>query len=241
MWFFWLYLYTMPVVFVLYLIWMRDERRESGDYGPFKFPKPLRFLALLVGYPFVFGYRMVRWWFVTSRKAIAEAELRRTNRLFAYISEENLEKIKEFAKSNLSFSEWKRQLREMGLKPRHSLASALMVTLMFMFFIRPAEAGVKKIKSYAGSMALERIESFQNLPRMGIDDSSRAESEKSSRSGDRVKDEMAVGHWQDEVILLCILVPHQHLLFPLAEFFRKIFHIPLQAVCFESALNQTQF
>jgi hypothetical protein len=239
-WFFWLYFYTLPLIFFLYLIWMRDERRASGDYGPFKFPKPLRFLALLVGYPLVFGYYMIRWWFVTSREAIAEAELRRTNRLFAYISEENLERIKGFAKSNLSLSEWRRQLREMGLKPRHTLASALMVTLMFMFFIRPAEAGAKKMKNYAGSIALEQIESFQNLPRMGIDKAMKIQAEKSSWTEDKKKDDLAIRCWQDEVFLPCILVPHHYFLFPLAEFFRKIFHVPLQAVWFEEKLAQTQ-
>jgi hypothetical protein len=233
-WLLWLYLKTMPLILILYFIWMRDERRAIGDYGSFRFPKPGKFLLLLVGYPFVFGYRVIRWWIVTSREAVAEAELRRSNRLFAYISEKDLEKIKRFAKSNLSFSQWRGQLRELGFKPRHSLASALLVTLMFMFFIRPLEAGTRQVKDHVTNLALEQIVSSQNLPRMSIVDAGKNHLEKSRWSWEKSGDDLAVDSWKAVILLPYFSLPFDIAYLFAKDFLREIFHVPLQAVRFEA-------
>jgi hypothetical protein len=163
--------------------------------------------------------------------------------LFSHISEGEQEKIKTFAKSKLSFSHWRQQLADLGLKPRHSLASALLVTLVFVFVIRPAEASSKSLKNFArGNVALEQIETTKNLARGNI------ETEKVQRGNNCGGNELA--DCRDAAIemvasrkpVFSFLLVISKIISPLTEFSDAIDHIPISAVRFESKLaTQTQF
>ena len=84
-----LYLKTLPLVFILYLLWAKEEQ---GYYKKFLLPKPLKFLLLLILYPFVIGYYICRALQNNGREIYAEAHLRRAKKLFTHISEEEQER-----------------------------------------------------------------------------------------------------------------------------------------------------
>ena len=236
-WFWLLYLKTLPLVFILYLLWAKEEQDYSEK---FLLPKPLRFCLLLITYPFVIGYFIFRGLQVDGRKIYAEAQLRRTKKLFAHISEEEQEKIKAFAKSKLSLSHWKEHLSELGLKPRHCLASALMVTLVFVFVIRPAEASAKSVKSFSGSAAtLRQMGSSQNPARMSIDDK-KIQPEKSSWTWERGVGDMLAQTYEFVAALSCSSFLHNTFREIINEFIWEIFHIPLSTVGFELKSQITQ-
>lgn len=135
-----------------------------------------------------------------------------------------VEKIKKFAKSNLSLAHWKRQLGDLGLKPQHSFAAALLVTLVFVLVIRPAETGAKSVKALAlTSIALEQTETCNNLARMCVDD---------SRPEKRMPSD-----WPIFITLCCPEIERLNFRTafviegrerPPDEFWRKIDHIPIQ-------------
>ncbi len=235
-WVFWLYLKTLPLVFILYLLWAREEQ----DYREkFRIPRPFRFMVLLAFYPLVLGFYILRAFKDNGRYVYAEAELRRTKRLFSYMSEEELERIKKFAKSNLSLSEWQEQLRELGLKPRHSLASALMVTLAFAFLIRPADAGMKSVKNLAGkAVALEQIAETKNLARANIADETIQEKDGESQDRSNVK-VIALIALSEKLFITSIPFLMRKMAFPVYRWVFKILHIPIPAVRFELSTQIT--
>lgn len=233
-WFWLLYLKTLPLVFVLFLLWVKEEQ---GYYKKFLLPKPLGFSLLLIFYPAVIGYYIFRALRDDGRRMYVETELRRTKNLFSHISEEEQEKIEAFTKGYLSLSEWRRQLCELGLKPRHSFAAALLVTLVFVFVIRPAEAGAKQAKDFAGNFALEEIAKSQNLARMSIDDANKIQPEKYSQPWDIPGADLAVDSYACETYLSQCYFAQKTIFAPITKFFRKIFHVPIQAVRFEANIE----
>jgi hypothetical protein len=238
LWLLWLYLKTLPLVFVLYLVWAKDE----AGYRKFLMPKPRRFFVLLILYPFVIGYNIYRAIREDERRMAAEAELRRTRKLFDYVSEEEQEKIRQFAKSNLSLAEWRSQLAEMGLRPRHSFAAAMIVTLLFVIVVRPAEASAKQAKDFTGNATLEQIANSQNLARMSIDHAKKIRPEKSSWPWEGAGADLALESISSAVCPRCVRLAQQNIIALLTEFFRDIFHIPLQAAGFEANIEvQPQF
>jgi hypothetical protein len=233
LWFFWLYLEILPLAFILYLVWIKDEH----GFGAFSFPRPIPFIGLLLIYPIFIGKRWWRRIQESERRVRAEAELRRAQNIFSYLSKEDQEKIKQFAKSNLSIAEWKREISELGFRPRHSFAAALAVTLLFAFCIRPIEASVSNLKPFKqGNAALVQIEETQNLARSQIE----------SDNPRKIKAEKQKTGFEISALDLCIneavrctkplhywirLVFGSQIL--RSQFFRKIDHIPIKAACFE--------
>jgi len=237
-WFLWLYLKTLPLVFILYFLWAKEE---LGYYERFLIPKPFGFAVLLLLYPFVIGFYICCWFKNNGRHIYAEAELRRSKRLFAYLSEEDQERIRQFAKTNLSLSYWRRQLTELGLKPRHSLTSALLVTLIFVFVIRPVEASAKSIKDFSGSSYILEQISTKNLPRMSIDGVNKIQPEQSDWPLKKNVGDMAVQVYEFVNTLPYSFLPRDTFRKFIDELIREIFHVPLQAVQFEAKLAvQTQ-
>lgn len=237
-WFWLLYLKTLPLVFILYLLWAKEEQ---GYYEKFLLPKPLKFCLLLFLYPLVIGYFIFRAMRDNGREIYAEAQLRRTKKLFSHISEEDQEKIEAFAKSNLSLSHWKQQLADLGLKPKHNFALALAVTMIFVFVIRPLEASAKSVKDFSGTnLVLEQI-STKSLPRMSINDDKKIQPEKTGWSWKRTADDVAMDVCKFNTTQPFIFLPCYFLIRFAKDFIRKIFHIPLQAVQFEARFAiQTQ-
>jgi len=225
------YLKNLPLALILYLVWIREEN------GGFKFPRPLRFLLALVLYPIIISRTVWCWLRKEGRELYAEAELRRTKKqLFTYLSDEELTRVKGFANSSLSFSHWKMQLAKSGLKPRHGLALALVVTFVFLMMPRPKEVEAKKVgPGCIQSVVLEQI-AKSSLPRMSID------KYKSQIDGqDFSSDRDIAANW-------AVLLFHQIVLFAviLVVIFRKFllptetFQIPRQAVRFELVIVSAQ-
>ena len=230
LWLLRLYLETLPAVLVLYIYWARDEQFERGNYEAFRIPRPGKFLSMLAVYPFVIGFYIVRWFRQNGRQIMIEAEHRRANRIFAYISEEDLERIKSFARSNLSISEWRRMLSEAGLQPRHSLAAALLVTLVFTFILRPLEAGATKIEAGNSNLVLEQISSSCNLARMCIDKQEVINSGPQCFPWDFGKDILKIETVEASPVSPGGLVPGERFISSSLEYFREILHVPIPAV-----------
>lgn len=225
------YLKNLPLALILYLVWIREEN------GRFKFPRPLRFLLALVLYPVIISRSVWRWLRREGRELYAEAEIRRTKKqLFTYLSDEELTRVKGFANSSLSFSHWKRQLAKSGLKPRHGLALALVVTFVFLMLPRPSKAEAKGAKMIRdGSIVLEQM-AMTHLPRMSTDaDGSQMIQKIFPTDQDADADWPTVDYFQ---VIQAAWVPdyltRKYLLF------REIFHIPIWAVHFEMAITSIQ-
>ena len=137
-----------------------------------------------------------------------------------------VEKIKKFAKSNLSLAHWKRQLGDLGLKPQHSFAAALLVTLVFVLVIRPAETGAKSVKALAlTSIALEQTETCNNLARMSI----KSPDTKKFTDWHWPRD-IWMREWKLRVPQLFRPVPLEEIRPPLEMIERQIDHNPIPAV-----------
>ncbi|MCX6762968.1 MAG: hypothetical protein NT093_04290 [Candidatus Moranbacteria bacterium] len=231
LWFFLLYLKTMPVAFVLFLVWIKEEQ------GKLSVPRPINFLLLLIIYPVVLIKRLWHKMKQSGREIYVEAELRRTKKqLFTYLSDEELTRVKSFARSNLSFSHWKMQLAKTGLRPRHGLVLALVVTFVFLMLPRPSKAearGAKMIRD--GGIVLEQMTTTY-LPRMSIDaDGSQISQKIFPTDQDTNADCPTADYFQ---VIQAAWIPdyltRKYLLF------REIFHIPIWAVHFEMAITSIQ-
>lgn len=217
-WFFRLYLMTLPLALILYLLWIREERQKL------EMPNPFRFMLLLILYPYVLGHFLFEWIKQGSREVYAEAELRRTKKqLFTYLSDEELTRVKSFARSNLSFSCWKMQLAKTGLRPRHGLVLALVVTFVFLMLPRPSKAEVRGAKMIRdGGIVLEQM-TTTHLPRMSTDaDGSQISQKMFPTDQDANADWPTVDYFQ---VIQAAWVPdyltRKYILF------REIFHIPI--------------
>ncbi|OGI25105.1 MAG: hypothetical protein A3J76_02670 [Candidatus Moranbacteria bacterium RBG_13_45_13] len=235
LWF--MYFRYMFLSAILFFLWVQERHRKDE----LVLPNPLSFILITAFYPIVIGHHIFRWFRREGRSIIAEAEIRRMNRLYAYISPEDLERIKLFAKSNLSLAHWRQQLSGFGLKPRHSFAAALLVSLIFVFVIRPAEAGAKSMKNFAGkNVAIEQIEATKNLARSNIAGEKMQQRDKfegkyHAGSGDLA---MVDTNMSPPVIFAFALLLKIFLF--ATDHFQKIFHVPLSAVRHEAILIHPQ-
>ncbi len=142
-WFFWVYVKSFILAAVLFLIWINGEREEDYEEREerfFSIRNPAGFVLALVLYPVVILSVMWKWIKYTGKGVYIEAELRRTKkRLFALLSEDEISRIRRFVKSGLPVSAWREQLIGQGLVFRHSLALALLVTIIVVIIPRPGE------------------------------------------------------------------------------------------------------
>lgn len=163
-WLLFVYLKVMPFAFILFLIWATEIWEDEKLH----FPKPFRFLLLLIFYPIIIVWVLIKNLKREARDYLAEAEYRRTKQnLFSCLSEQEIQKIKDFKASTLSISIWWKQLTDLGLKPKHCLASALIVTLLINFF--PILSQAEKKGRNACLSEITSGQTNQHLARMSID------------------------------------------------------------------------
>gem|GEM_PF-4118614 len=162
------YLSNMVLACFLFLIWA-CEGEERKKY--WTLPSPLHFIVALVFYPLVIAYVCWRWLQETRREWWAEAEMRRTKeKLFAPLSQVDLERLQRFLKSRAHISVWRQELQQRGLRPRHSLAAALFATALLMV------VGLGDRGSFAQTLPLGAEVAAQalgvHLPRASLGDGS---------------------------------------------------------------------
>lgn len=229
-WLFLLYLKSLPLAFVLYLIWIKESQKEEVK---FKFPRPFRFCLMLSIYPAILAKVIYQWFRVTNRRIWSEAELRRTKQnLFTFLSDDEVRRIKSFAQSTADLSHWRQQLNLQGLKPCHGLAIALLVTFVFVLLPKTGEANAKakKVQDFS-NVAIEQLS--QHLPRMSIDNDN-------SLSTDNEYGKDLMTEWHNFCFLpLVRFLTIVEIVFTKQEFFQKIDHIPVSAIRPEVCLKAT--
>lgn len=226
-WLFVLYLRFMPLAFVLFVVWALENAERL------RFPKPGRLVLLTLVYPLVIARVLLKWLKKEGRDLLAEAELRRTKqRLFTYLSENEIRKIREFGASMLPLNFWRKRLAGLGLKPRHSLAAALVVTLIFALLPAFVQAGTKAKKQNGPATIVQLSE--QHLARMDL-------------GGDKDSPEQAPSKVQAAIQATCFLVLLLRAFFRMSEAIirmdplcRKIDHIPLSVIRFWNPVLQIQ-
>jgi len=128
-WFGGSYIYLLPWVFLLFVIWAF----EGSDSKKTFFKNPFGFVISLAIYPLVIIYLVVKWFRLMERQVRITTELRRTKeKIFCVLSDDEILKIKNFAQSSLPILTWRKQLRIEGKGPQHSFVGVLLVTVLFM-------------------------------------------------------------------------------------------------------------
>lgn len=123
------YLYLLPWVFLLFIIWAFEGSENKQTF----FKNPFGFFISLAIYPLIIVYLIIRWITLTERQVRISVELRRTKeKIFCVLSDDEILKIKNFAQSSLPIFTWRKQLRLEGKSPQHSFVTALLVTVLFM-------------------------------------------------------------------------------------------------------------
>jgi hypothetical protein len=219
--FFWLYFKNYLPVFLLYLIWMRENK--DNEHGR-SFPNPLHFLWRIVAHPYYLSRVFWKWFVTRGREFVYEAELRRTKEnLFVYLTEREERRIKNFAKNGLPIQVWRDLLTLRGLRPVHSLAAALAVTLIFTLLPRPVEAKSKPMKQFDPVSVSWQVFSY-HLPRMAIDDGQTDLKIPGVICGEKAfRKEPLDSPYFPDVSRLTIL----RTIFRFQEVWREIVHIPL--------------
>ncbi|HOW60612.1 MAG TPA: hypothetical protein P5548_01165 [Candidatus Moranbacteria bacterium] len=233
-WFLFVYFRFMPFAFMLFVIWASENKDKEKSM----FPRPLRFLLMLISYPAVIGYIFIQWVKKKERHYLVEAEYRRTKQnLFTYLSNEEIQKIKEFRENALSLRSWRNQLAEAGLTPRHGLALALIATLLISFIPNLVQAETKaKAKNFLPETAWEQIaDQGQHLARMSIS----SDNQSQKNVGQQDVNSLIVETFNLQVVLSCSINKIQKNLLRLKEFCRQIDHVPIFSViqCKVKVLN----
>lgn len=225
-WFLLFYLKLMPFALLLLTSWIHQRQEEEEG---FLWPKPSRFLLILLFYPLIISYVCFKYLEKKEQHYLAEAEFRRTKQnLFGSLSEEEIRRLKEFRDNNLTLSAWREHLSSLGLKPKHSLAAAMAVTLLIALVPVLAQAETKdKAKEILPKVALEQI--VQNYSaRMNIDGDNSCFHLQKDGSG---QDYQAQGcifeliNFEPQIIVVFLLL--QKTILRLKEVCRQIFHVPL--------------
>ena len=129
-----IYFYLLPWFALLFLVWLIEGSERKKTF----FRNPISFLFSVIIYPIVMLCVITSWARLAGRKVIITAELRQTKeKFFSILSEDELDKIKEFAQSKLSISFWQKILFLEGKKKQHSFAVAITVTVMLMIIGNP--------------------------------------------------------------------------------------------------------
>ena len=239
-WFAKLYLVILPWAFFWLLVvayQIYDDERWKKE-KEFIFPNPWRFVLLLIFYPVFFIWNI---WVTMKKESInfvARAEILRTKiNLFGSLSEEELQRLKNFRENNLSLSVWRQQLKALGLKPRHGLAAAMAATLLISFIPNLAQAETKaKTKSFLPETAWEQVvDQGQHLARMSIS----SDNQSQNNAGQQDVGFLIFEPFNLQVVLSCSFNKIQKKLLRLKEFCRHIDHVPIFSViqCEVNVLN----
>jgi hypothetical protein len=155
LWFFWLYLKTLPLALTLFLLWIREEQRFGGKTI---WPHPKKFILLLIIYPWIVGKVAWQKMILAERLVRAEAELRRTKKnLFSYLTPKEEEEIKKFAKSALALADWRKELADLGFNPKYCLAMALAATFIVAFMPQKLSAD-RAIENFSPSTIMQQAD-----------------------------------------------------------------------------------
>lgn len=122
-WLFSTYLYFLPWIFGLFLIWAYEMSKKK-----FFLSNPLSFLLGTAFYPLTLGYMFFR-------RIRGEVEIRRSKeKIFSLLSEDELRAVGEFVKTRISLSDLKKSaFGRRKIQYRHAFATALCVTVVMLF------------------------------------------------------------------------------------------------------------
>lgn len=122
-WLFSTYLYFLPWIFGLFLIWAYETSRKK-----FFLANPISFILGTVFYPLTLGYMLFR-------RIRGEVEIRRSKeKIFSLLSEDELKAVGEFVKTRISLSDLKKSaFGKRKVRYRHAFATALCVTVVMLF------------------------------------------------------------------------------------------------------------
>lgn len=215
-WLFGVYLKTFMLAFVFFLILINEDRKREGEI--FSLRSPASFVLAVVLYPVVISCICWNWFRFTSKGILEEAEFRRTKRkIFTLLSDDEMAKIRRFVKSGLPASAWRRQLVGQGLVFRHSLALALLVTLILIIIPRPGEArGGNLSRAGPHFMVVEQLN--HNLARIQID-------EDQDDDGRGFPDFLTSGFQQVILLAVCLFRLVEEV-FRIGEIPKRIDHVP---------------
>lgn len=226
-----MYFKIMFFAFCYFSILIFENNKEKRQR---LFPNPIRFLLLLMIYPAVIGYLIYKWLQKKERHYLAEAEYRRTKQnLFTYLSPEEIQKIKKFRESTLSLRSWREQLAASGLKPQHSLALALVVTLLVSFIPSLTQAETKKEGSCQHKVCLQQVVD-QYAARISIEDDQPAHGFNHDWQ-DRMPATFEENDFNPIVTIWYLKILEK--VFQLENVCRQIDHIPLYGYSANSLLN----
>lgn len=225
-WFLLLYLKTLPLALLLYLIWLNEDKKRNKN---FCFRSPLSFVLALMVYPLVVAYVVFKWLQYSERRIWTEAEMRRTkNRIFTFLSDDEISQIRDFAQSGLSAICWRKQLLAQGLFLKHGLTKAVIATLVMAFLMsllpRATVIASSKKKVYDEVVAEQLNQLGHNLARMSI------EKDETNNQNDWIDKDLLHEFW------LFDFKPQTRAFFwmlnclNIQEFIKNIDHIPIMAV-----------
>ncbi|MFZ2626117.1 MAG: hypothetical protein WAX81_00320 [Candidatus Moraniibacteriota bacterium] len=220
LWLVWFYFKNLFPTICLYLIWAIDERKKKG------IPRPLSFVWRVVAHPFYLTKVFFEWFGNGRREFIAEARYRQTKEnYFTYLSEREVGKIEQFAKSRLAISVWCRMLLQEGLRPRHTFVAAILVTLIFSVLPRPVDADAGFISKVGQCFIFEQTEI--HLPRMSIDSAKYVAGNLASHVDSFGESVFVVEDINFQNILAVSRFQLERLRFIKQEIWQKIFHVPV--------------
>ena len=227
-WFFLLYLKTLPLALLLYLIWLNEDKKRNEN---FCFRSPLSFVLALMAYPFVVAYVFFKWLQYSERRIWAETELRRTkNKIFTFLSDDEIGQIKDFAQSGLSAICWRKQLLAQGLFLKHGLTKAVIATLVMTFLVsllpRATVIASSKGVVYGTEVITKQLNQLmgQNLARMSI------KKDETNNQNDWTDKDLLHEFWSfDFEPMICTFFWMLDCL-NIQEFLRDIDHIPITVV-----------
>lgn len=208
-----IYLKNLDLAFVLFLMWIKEDREI------FSLRNPFGFVLALIMYPVVMTCVFWQWMKHAEQRIHLEAELRRTKKkLFTVLSDDEVARIRRLVKSGLPASAWRRQLAGQGLVFRHSLALALLVTIIMVIIPRPGESRTWNL-SRAGPFFMAEQELGHNLARMQIDEG------QDDEHGGGFHDFLVSG-FQEAILLPVQLLRLVEEVFSVEEIPKDIDHIP---------------
>lgn len=116
-WWLGLYLKTLPLALLLFLLWLY----EASDFKRFRLRNPLSFCLCLLLYPAIIAFNVIKFWINTKREIGAEIQIRRgKDKIFSVLADDEIAMIKDFARSNMSFTRFKAELHLKGYAPKHT-------------------------------------------------------------------------------------------------------------------------
>lgn len=154
--------YFKNLILAFFLLWIWWYQKQES----IKITNPLSFLFCLLIYPFIITKTLKEKFNDRARYLIMTANYRqRQINLFSIFSENEIKEIRDFAKSNISLKKYQEILSNDNYVIRHSLISALGISLIFI--ILSASESQAQTKT---SLSLNKTEITTNSPPSFISD-----------------------------------------------------------------------